>query len=60
VQGETGERWKQLCEQAAIEQDPDRLLRLIAEINRLLAEKEDRLKRQRAMTNNGTTDNHAA
>ena len=25
MKGQTGERWKQLCEQAAIEQDPDKL-----------------------------------
>ncbi len=36
----------ELCAQAAIEQDPDRLLMLVREINRLLEEKEQRLKRQ--------------
>jgi hypothetical protein len=34
----------QLCAQAAIEQDSDRLLMLVQEINRLLEEKELRLK----------------
>jgi len=34
----------QLCEQAAIEQDPEKLLELVAEINRLLEAKEQRLK----------------
>jgi hypothetical protein len=38
------ERWKQLCEQASKEQDPKKLMELIAEINRLLAAKEKRLK----------------
>jgi hypothetical protein len=47
VKGETGERWRKLCEQAAIEQDSDRLLELIKEINRLLEEKEERLKSAR-------------
>lgn len=33
------ERWKELCEQAAVEQNPKRLLELAKEIERLLAEK---------------------
>jgi hypothetical protein len=37
------ERWMQLCAQAAIEQDPDKLLALVQEINDLLEEKERRL-----------------
>lgn len=44
MQGPTRERWHQLCEQAAVEQDPDRLMQLIQEINQLLREKEARLK----------------
>jgi hypothetical protein len=39
---ETKERWLVLCEQAAVEQDPARLLALVTEINRLLEEKEQR------------------
>lgn len=35
-----------LCEQAANEQDPDKLMELVKEINRLLEEKELRLKRE--------------
>jgi hypothetical protein len=46
MKGETGERWRRLCEQAAIEQDPLKLMRLVTEINRLLLEKEERLVRQ--------------
>jgi hypothetical protein len=42
--GETGERWRILCEQAAKEQDPQKLHELVREINRLLDEKYDRLK----------------
>jgi hypothetical protein len=42
--GETGERWRVLCEQAAKEQDPQKLQELVREINRLLNEKYDRLK----------------
>jgi hypothetical protein len=46
--GERGERWLQLCAQAAEEQDPDRLMELVDEINQLLVDKEKRLKHQRA------------
>jgi hypothetical protein len=37
------ERWMELCRQAAIEQDPDKLLALVKEINDLLEAKERRL-----------------
>jgi hypothetical protein len=47
MEGATGERWKQLCEQAAVEQDPDKLIALTQEINRLLTDKEERLKNLR-------------
>ena len=35
------ERWRKLCAQAAVEQDPKRLLELVTEITRLLGEKYD-------------------
>jgi hypothetical protein len=38
------EHWKALCAQAAVEQDPEKLMELVREINRLLIEKEARLK----------------
>ena len=41
--GKDRERWKELCEQAAIEQDPEKLLLLVQEINRLLDAKRKRL-----------------
>ena len=44
MDGQNKERWLQLCELAASEQDPDKLFRLVQEINRLLEEKEERLK----------------
>ena len=44
MQGKTRERWLELCEQAAVEQDHDKLMALIAEIDRLLGEKEQRLR----------------
>jgi hypothetical protein len=37
--------WTELCRQASIEQDPKKLLELVTEINRLLAEKQDRVGR---------------
>ena len=43
MQGENGKKWRKLCEQAAVEQDPQKLLELAREINRLLEEKEERL-----------------
>jgi hypothetical protein len=43
MQGETKERWKLLCEQAAVEQDPVKLMALIKEIDELLSKKKDRL-----------------
>jgi hypothetical protein len=42
---EKRERWRELCELAANEQDGEKLLELTAEIDRLLAEKQDRLAR---------------
>jgi hypothetical protein len=39
MQGESKQRWEELCEQAATEQDPDKFFDLIREINRLLEER---------------------
>ncbi len=47
------ERWMELCEQAAVEQDTTKLLALVAEINALMKEKEDRLRAARP-NQNGT------
>jgi hypothetical protein len=44
---EDNPRWQELCKLASVEQDPNKLLDLITEINRLLAEKETRLKNAR-------------
>ena len=46
--------WRKLCEQAAVEQDPQKLLELAREINRMLEEKEQRL------TQAQKTQTHAA
>ena len=48
MKGEVRERWKLLCAQAAEEQDSEKLLELVKEINKLLEEKEQRLKSQAA------------
>jgi len=45
------ERWRSLCEQAATEQDLDRLLELVREINRLLIK---RLLQERSSPNKET------
>ena len=43
MQGENRERWLKLCAQAAAEQDGEKLLELVKQINELLEEKERRL-----------------
>jgi DNA anti-recombination protein RmuC len=60
MQGETGERFRKLCEQAAVEQD-SKLLELAKEINALLEEKEQRLQGAKTikLTDVGSGD-HAA
>ncbi len=45
MEGENRERWMRLCVDVADEQDLNRLLELISEIDRLLHEKEMRLKK---------------
>ena len=46
MKGKTKEYWTQLCELAASEQDPDKLLDLVKEINRMLEEKENCLQQR--------------
>jgi hypothetical protein len=48
MKGEKKERWQELCEQAATEQDPDKLSDLIEEIDKMLQEKQERLRRESA------------
>jgi hypothetical protein len=43
MKGEKKEQWMLICEKAATEQDPAKLLALIKEINRLLDEKHQRI-----------------
>lgn len=47
MHGQKAEDWRELCAQAAVEQDPIKLMQLVSEINRMLLEKEERLQRQR-------------
>jgi hypothetical protein len=48
MQGKVKEKWIELCEQIAIEQEPARMIVLVRELNRMLDEKEERLQRERA------------
>ena len=48
MQGPTKERWQELTEQASVEQDPEKLLMLIKEINNLLEEKQKRIDEARS------------
>jgi hypothetical protein len=43
--GKNKERWKELCERAATEQDTEKLRELVKEIDRLLDAKQKRLSR---------------
>jgi hypothetical protein len=54
MKGPLKERWMTLCEQAAVEQDTQKLMALIQEINRLLEEKEQRLHRQQESRKRGS------
>jgi len=44
---ENREKLMELCEQASTEQDPEKLLALVQEINRLLEAKQERLGKQK-------------
>jgi hypothetical protein len=46
MRDKTKELWMHVCEQASVEQDPEKLLQLVKEINRMLEEKENRLQRR--------------
>jgi hypothetical protein len=47
VQNETKERWMHICELAAREQDSDRLMTLVQELNDLLTQKYERMQTRR-------------
>lgn len=50
------ERWQELCEQAAVEQDSEKLLTLVQAINQLLEEKRNRLLKKPPGTTEPKTD----
>jgi len=56
MKGEKLEQWRQLCELAALEQDSEKLLALVKEINRLLEEKEARLRSQSMNSSRSTPE----
>jgi hypothetical protein len=43
MQGKAKERWIELCEQAGVEHDANKLLQLIQTIDKLLREKQERM-----------------
>ena len=54
MQGTNGERWKELCARAAVEQDPEVLMGLVREINSLLEAKQRRLEHKPAASSCAT------
>jgi hypothetical protein len=42
LQGETKERWRELCEEALVEKDPDRFVATIQELLQVLEDREER------------------
>ena len=44
MQGAEKERWFQLCQQIAVEQDPVKMLELVTELNALLEQKQKRIE----------------
>ena len=41
---ERQEEWMELCRQASVEQDPEKLFRVVCRINELLEAKDERLR----------------
>lgn len=44
------DRWREVARRAASERDPERLLGLVKELNRLLEEEEERLRTERSVS----------
>jgi hypothetical protein len=51
MQGKAKERWIERCEQASVEHDAIKLLKLIQEIDKLLREKQERMDTAKSQTN---------
>jgi hypothetical protein len=49
LRGETKERWKELCERAAVEQDPERFVATIQELLQALEDREERRRNVRVL-----------
>lgn len=45
LENENKERWRELCKRASVEQDPDKFISIIRELNEVLEEKELRLNK---------------
>jgi hypothetical protein len=54
--GNTKERWVEICEQAAVEQDSKKLQKLLQELDRLLREKHERICNEREIVSRTTAD----
>jgi hypothetical protein len=52
--------WKGLAEQASNEMDPDKLLNLVTQLNRVLGEQEERFRAQQHQANDGRLFHAAA
>jgi hypothetical protein len=52
MEGQKKEPWMELCAQAAVEQDPDKLHALVDEVPRLLQEDDDQRRRRKVATLN--------
>jgi hypothetical protein len=50
------ERWQELCELAAVEQDSEKLLALVQEINQLLEDKRNRLLNKQSGASESRTE----
>jgi hypothetical protein len=55
VQNKKKERWEILCQQAAVERDPQKLLLLVRELNEALKEREERLNGPHKASEAGTS-----
>jgi hypothetical protein len=55
MERETKERWLLLCEQAATEQDPVKLMAFVEEVNRLLEAEENRRREARGVPRKAET-----
>lgn len=49
MRGEAKERWKELCERAVVEQDPDRFVATIQELLQVLEDREERRRNATAL-----------